>query len=104
MSIGCTKPGRAPPSAGGMPSKANADAQLANMMAKPTAVLMAEFMDVVSKNLPLTKKKKHAIHHLPDKAKANHLNLGLMTHVGLTHGRYASQRMGLVATSPAIHK
>jgi len=46
----------------------------------------------------------NAIRHLPDKAKANHLNPGLMTHTGLTNGRYASQRMGLVATSPTIHK
>jgi len=46
----------------------------------------------------------NAIHHLPDMARANHLNPGLMTHMGLIHGRYASQRMGLVATSPIIHK
>jgi len=45
-----------------------------------------------------------ATHHLPDKARANHLNPGLMTHAGLIHGRYASQHMGLVATSPTIHK
>jgi len=28
-----------------------------------------------------------ATHHLPDKARANHLNRGLMTHAGLIHGR-----------------
>jgi len=45
-----------------------------------------------------------AMHRLPDKARANHLNPGLMTHTGFIHGRYASQRMGLVATSPILHK
>jgi len=45
-----------------------------------------------------------AIHHLPDKARANHLNSGLVTHAGLIHGRHASQRMGLVAASPIFHK
>ena len=43
-----------------------------------------------------------AMHHLPDKARANHLNPGLVTHAGLIHGRHASQCMGLVATSPVI--
>jgi len=45
-----------------------------------------------------------AMHHLPDKARANHLNPGLVTLAGLIHGRDASQRMGLVATSPIIPK
>ena len=27
------------------------------------------------------------MHHLPDKARANHLNPGLVTHAGLIHGR-----------------
>jgi len=44
------------------------------------------------------------MHHLPDTARANHLNPGLMTHMGLIHGRHASQCKGLVATSPIIHK
>jgi len=45
-----------------------------------------------------------AMHHFPDEARANHLNPGLMTHAGLIHGRHASQCVGLVATSPTIHK
>jgi len=39
-------------------SKANDDAQLADMIAKPTSALMAEFLEVASKNIPLKKKKK----------------------------------------------
>jgi len=48
----------------------------------------------------------NAMHHLPDKARANHLNPGLvtLTSAGLIHGRDASQRMGPVAASPVIHK
>ena len=45
----------------------------------------------------------NATHHLPDEARANHLNPGLVTHT-LIHGRHASQRVGLVAASPVIHK
>jgi len=35
--------------------------------------------------------------------KIEHPQVGLI-HLGLIHGRYASQRMGLVATSPITHK
>jgi len=46
----------------------------------------------------------NAMHHLPDKARANHLNTGLMTHTGFIHRRCASQRVGLVAANPTFHK
>ena len=58
MSVYYTKLAKKPSSAAAMPSKANLDAQLATMMAKPTAVLMSEFTHVASKNIPLKKKKK----------------------------------------------
>jgi len=46
----------------------------------------------------------NAMHHLPNEARADHLNPGLVTHAGLIHGRCASQRVGPVAASPVIHK
>ena len=45
-----------------------------------------------------------AMHRLPDEARANHLNPGLVTHTGFIHGRCASQRMGPVAAGPVLHK
>ena len=45
-----------------------------------------------------------AMHHLPDKAMADHLNLGLVTHTGLIHGRCTSQRVTPVVASPIFHK